>query len=80
MNTEGCATSPKDELLKSVEDCASIAELFRLVKTENIDIRMQTLCSASSIPPKSPAFDPTCEEDPLQRLKAAVKLTVENTR
>lgn len=69
----------KDELLKEVDNCSTIAELFVLVKTENIDMRMQTLCSASNIPPKLLEYDSSASiEDPLIRLKRVVSLAVEN--
>ncbi len=69
----------KDELLKAVDSCSTIAELFVLVKNENIDMRMQTLNSASNIPPKLLEYDSSASiEDPLIRLKKVVSLAVEN--
>lgn len=76
---EKCRKS-KEELLRSIDCCSSIADIFELVRNEQIDIRMQTLCSASCIPPKMLTFDNTSEETPLQRLKALVSLAVEHTR
>ncbi len=69
----------KDELLKAVDSCSTIAELFVLVKNENIDMRMQTLNSASNIPPKLLEYDSSASiEDPLIRLKKVVSLAVED--
>lgn len=69
----------KDELLKAVDSCSTIAELFVLVKNENIDMRMQTLNSASNIPPKLLEYDSSDSiEDPLIRLKKVVSLAVED--
>lgn len=67
----------KSDLLKAVDNCSSIAELFELVRKERIDIRMQTLCSASCIPPKPITFDPADKVSPLIKLKGAVRLAVE---
>lgn len=67
----------KAELLHAVDSCSSIAELFELVRKEHIDIRMQTLCSASCIPPKPISFDPSDTVSPLVKLKSAVRLAVE---
>ncbi len=70
----------KAELLKAVDTCTSIADIFELVRAQNIDMRMQTLRGASCIPPKMLTFDDTSEESPIDRLKAVVKLTIESTR
>lgn len=68
----------KKELLVKIDSCETIADLFALVKEENIDMRMQTLCSASNIPPKMLTYDPTSAESPLERLRKVVKLSVES--
>lgn len=68
----------KNELLRKIDNCETISDLFALVKEENIDMRMQTLCSASNIPPKMLTYDPTSDESPLERLRKVVRLTVEN--
>lgn len=72
-----CGTQ-KEELIKRIDECQSIAELFELVKKENIDMRMQTLCSASNIPPKMLTYDATSTETPLDRLRTVVRLAVLN--
>lgn len=73
-------TDKKAQLIRDVDSCKTIAELFELVRKENIDIRMQTLCSASCIPPKPVTFDPADTVSPLVKLKYAVRLAVEITR
>ncbi|MBQ8000947.1 MAG: hypothetical protein IJ298_06950 [Ruminococcus sp.] len=74
-----CTGKTKEALLRQIDACSTIAELFTLVKTENIDMRMQTLCSASNIPPKLPEYDSSASiEDSLVRLKDVVRLAVEN--
>lgn len=69
----------KAQLLAAVDAAQSIGELFSLVQREAIDIRMRSFASASSIPPK--LFDLTDTEiSPLEKLKFAVKLAVNNTK
>ncbi len=71
----------KDQLLQAVDNCKSISELFELVKIQEINMRMHTLPGASNIPakrleirsfPKGTTY--------LDKLKAAVKLTVKYTK
>lgn len=71
----------KTALLKAIDDCKSIDQLFALVQHEEINMRMHTLPGASNIPPKRLEIrnlDP--KSTPLDRLKAAVRLTVELTK
>ena len=71
----------KEELVKAIDDSKTIAQLFTLVKEQNINMRMHTLHSASNIKPKRLEirnFPPNTSH--FDRLKAAVKLTVENTK
>ena len=79
MTIEPAPDSKKD-LLKRIDSCETIAELFEIVRTENIDMRMQTLCSASNIPPKMLTYDPSCTESPLDRLRTVVRLAAENNK
>lgn len=71
----------KQALLKAIDKCSSIDQLFALVQHEEINMRMHTLPGASNIPPKRLEIrniDPNTT--PLDRLKAAVRLTVELTK
>ena len=71
----------KEQLLRAVDECKTIADLFKLVKEQDINMRMHTLPSASNIKPKRLEirnFPPGTTH--MDRLKAAVKLTVENTK
>lgn len=69
----------KTELLDALDKVESISDLFSLVQKEKIDIRMHSFAAASNLPPKM--FDLTdTTVSPLQKLKAAVKFAVENTR
>lgn len=79
MCTDSKAPKSKEELLREVANCTTISELFVLVKKENIDMRMQTLCSASNIPPRLLDYDSAVSiEDPLIRLRKVVSLAIEN--
>ncbi len=71
----------KNELLRAVDEAKNIGDLFKLVKEQEINMRMHTLPGASNIKPKKlelRSFPPGTTH--LDRLKAAVKLTVENTK
>lgn len=81
MGVHGYKKKTKQELLKAIDNCRSISELFALVQHEEINMRMHTLPGASNIPPKRLEIrnpDPT--GTPLDRLKEAVRLTVELTK
>lgn len=70
----------KQELLRAVDRCRTISQLFDLVRQEEINMSMHTLPGASNIPPKRLEIrnlDPGAS--PLDRLKAAVRMTVELT-
>ena len=71
----------KTELLSAIDRAKTIADLFKLVKEQDINMRMHTLPSASNVAPKRleiRTFPPNFSH--LDRLKAAVRLTVENTK
>ena len=71
----------KEELLKAVDDCKSIDQLFALVQHEEINMRMHTLPGASNIAPKRLEIrDFKAGTTYLDKLKAAVKMTVELTK
>lgn len=70
----------KKELLIAVDNAKSIGELFALVKHNNVNMRMHTLPTASSVPAKRleiRSFPPGTTY--LDKLKAAVKMTIEYT-
>jgi hypothetical protein len=71
----------KDELLAAIDNSKTISDLFKLVKEQNINMHMHTVQGASNTKPKRleiRSFAPGSTY--LDRLKAAVKLTVENTK
>ena len=65
-------------LKNKINACETISELFSIVRDEHIDIRMQTLCSASNIPPKMFNHDPDSLEPAFERLRKLVLLAIEN--
>ncbi len=69
----------RTELLNAVDRVESISELFLLVQTEKIDIRMHSFTSASNLPPKMLDLTDT-QVSPLDKLKFAVKSAINNTR
>jgi len=78
MQVKGYQKKNKQELLKAIDDCCSIHQIFALVQHEQINMRMQTLPGASNIPPKNVellAFAPN--QTYLDKLKDVVKYTVE---
>ena len=71
----------KAELIKAVDNAKTIADLFELVKTQDINMRMHTLPGASNLPAKRleiRSFPPNTSY--LDKLKAAVKLTIKYTK
>lgn len=71
----------KEELLEAIDKSKTIADLFTLVKEQDINMRMHTVQGASNTKPKKleiRSFPPNATY--LDRIKAAVKLTVENTK
>ena len=70
----------KEEILYAIDKSKTISDLFKLVKEQDINMRMHTLPSASNVKPKRleiRTFPPNFSH--LDKLKAAVRLTVENT-
>lgn len=74
-------TQNKLRLLKELEKCKNIEELFSFVKNENINMRMHTLPGASNIPPRRLEIRNVDKNlSTLDKLKMAVKMTIELTK
>lgn len=80
MLQKGYKKKTKDELIKAIDECKSISQLFALVQHEQIELRMQSMCSASNLPPRTPNIPKDPTESPLARLKDAVRQCVMNSR
>lgn len=61
-------------LLKEVDECKTLADVYTLVRDRNIDVRMRSLTSASNIP-RIPLDTKTVTspEQYLENIKNAVK-------
>ena len=71
----------KNQILRAIDKAKTISDLFKLVKEQDINMRMHTLPGASNVAPKRMelrSFPPDTSH--FDRLKAAVKLTVESTK
>ena len=64
----------KELLLKDVDECRTLADVYTLVRDRNIDVRMRSLTSASNIP-RIPLDTKTATspEQYLENIKNAVK-------
>ncbi len=80
MLQKGYKKKTKSELLRAIDECRSISQLFALVQHEQIELRMQSMCSASNLPPRTPNIPSDPTESPLGRLKDAVRECVLNGR
>ena len=66
------------ELLRAIDDCTSLSQLFALIQHEHIEIQMHAQSGASNLQPKklSPQDIIARKDLPLDRLKAEVKKAV----
>ena len=66
------------ELLRAIDDCTSLSQLFALIQHEQIEIQMRAQSGASNLQPrKLTAKEIIANNDlPLDRLKAEVKRSV----
>lgn len=71
MTHNPCRKYSKEEILTEINNCQSIEELFSIVRREHIELRMQSLCSASCVPQRELTYFDN-STSPLDRLKAAV--------
>ena len=66
----------KEDLLKEIDKCNTIVQIFQLVERNNIVIRMRSQQSASCLPKKQVPLIP--DKSPLESLKEQVKDAVMN--
>ncbi len=76
----GYRKKTKSQLLKSIDECCSLSQLFALIQHENISLQMHSQLGASNlIPKKLSAREIIDKKDtPFERLKSQVKKAVEN--
>ena len=62
------------ELLRAIDDCTSLSQLFALIQHEQIEIQMRAQSGASNLTPKKlePRLQVDTGESPFERFKAEV--------
>lgn len=75
----GYRKKSKAELLKAIDGCTSLSQLFALIQLEGIVIQMHSQSGASNLTPKTlgPGEIISKKDTPFERLKAEVRKSVE---
>ncbi len=70
----------QSQLLKAIDECLSLSQLFALIQHENISLQMHSQIGASNLVPKKlSAKEITSKKDtPFERLKEQVRKAVED--
>ena len=70
----GYRKKSRPELIKAIQDCTSLSQLFALIQLEGITIQMHAQSGASNLKPRvlSPKDIVAGNDTPLERLKAEV--------
>ena len=76
----GYKRKSKSELLKEIDKCTSLSQLFALIQHEGIVLQMHSQSGASNLKPKSlgPKEIIDKKDTPFERLKAEVRKAVAN--
>lgn len=79
-NVSGYSKKTKSQLLKAIDECQSLSQLFALIQHEEIVIQMHTQSGASNLTPKTLGHKEIIDkkDTPFERLKAEVRKSVEN--
>ena len=74
----GYRKKSKAELLKAIDGCTSLSQLFALIQLEGIVIQMHSQSVASNLTPKTlgPGEIISKKDTPFERLKAEVRKAV----
>jgi len=74
----GYRKKSKGELLKAIDGCTSLSQLFALIQLEGIVIQMHSQSGASNLTPKTlgPGEIISKKDTPFERLKAEVRKAV----
>ena len=74
----GYRKKSKAELLKAIDGCTSLSQLFALIQLEGIVIQMHSQSGASNLTPKTlgPGEIISKKDTPFERLKAEVRKAV----
>ena len=75
----GYKKKSKQELLKAIDDCITLSQLFALIQHENISMQMHSQPGASNLVPKVLSAREIVDkkDTPLERLKDEIKKSVE---
>lgn len=78
LNVVGYRKKTTKQLIKAIEECKSLSQLFALIQHENISIQMTGQVGASNLTPKtlSPKEITNKKDEPFERLKSQVKKAV----
>ena len=70
----GYVRKSRDQLVKAIQECTSLSQLFALIQLEGITLQMHSQAGASNLAPKrlSPQDIIRNNDTPLDRLKAEV--------
>lgn len=81
FGVSGYKKKSKAQLLKAIDECQSLSQLFALIQHENIVIRMHSQSGASNLTPQklTPNEIISKKDTPLERLKTEVRKSVENS-
>ncbi len=76
----GYKRKSKAELIKEIDKCTSLSQLFALIQHEGIVLQMHSQSGASNLKPKSlgPKEIVDKKDTPFERLKAEVRKAVAN--
>ena len=74
----GYSKKSKTELLKAIDECTTLSQLFALIQLEGIVIQMHSQSGASNLKPKTlgPGEIIDKKDTPFERLKAEVRKSV----
>ena len=76
MQVLGYKKKSKTELLKAVDDCVSISQLFALVQHEGLVLQMHAQQGASNLAPKKLSTDKSELKSPIEILKDRVRIAI----
>lgn len=81
VGVSGYRKKTKEQLLKEIDACKSLSQLFALMQHEGIVMRMYGQTGASNIKPKilsQKEISENKDDTPFERLRAKVREAVEN--
>ena len=80
VGVSGYSKKSKEELLRAIDECKTLSQLFALIQHEHIVIQMHAQSGASNLAPKKLGPKEIIEnkDTPFDRLRAQVRKSVEN--